>query len=181
MYRFAAGPTQSRRWIFHAECLTRVATNGPYTTTQHPSLSKISVGGCRRVGSALRQEYTRANRCPPSALRAPIRLNSARIPASSPLLACKTRLSFVVPSQPLHRSTQAFCRSSKCSFGLRAWLTRSTPCPLTGRELCSSPLPPPGKGLGLLFARFDRLRLVGSSDDSIATFSFAENLKSWLL
>lgn len=116
MYRFAAGPTQSRRWIFHAECLTRVATNGPYTTTQHPSLSKISVGGCRRVGSALRQEYTRANRCPPSALRAPIRLNSARIPASSPLLACKTRLSFVVPSQPLHRSTQAFCRSSKCLF-----------------------------------------------------------------
>ena len=153
MYKFAVCPTQSRRWTFYAECLIRVATNSPYTTTQHPSLSKISDGGSRQVGTALRQVYTRANRCPPSALRAPTRLNSARIPASSPLLACNPRLSFrrtLIAPPPKHTG---LLQISQVLFSPPCLADDVDTLPV-GRQsvvlIKTTTVTPPGKGLGLL-------------------------------
>lgn len=89
MYRFAAGPTQSRRWIFHADCLTRVATNGPYTTSTTPEpledqcwrvqtsgqrfgkSTREQIGALpppygRQLGSIIVREFQRLLRCSPA-------------------------------------------------------------------------------------------------------------------
>lgn len=69
-------------------------------------------------GQSASAKYTRANRRPPSALQAPTRLNSARYSSVfSAALPARVQNASLCPHEPLHRSTQAFCRSSKCCSG----------------------------------------------------------------
>lgn len=151
MYRFAAGPTQSRRWIFHADCLTRVATNGPYTTSTTPEPLEDQ---CWRVQTS-GQRFGKSTREQIGALPPPYgrQLGSIIVREFQRLLRCSPAKRVFPSSCPHSLSTEAHRPSAdlpSASFCLRAWLTRSTPCPLAGRELCPSRRPPPGKGLGLL-------------------------------
>jgi hypothetical protein len=113
--------------LFLAECLTRVATNGPYTTTTTP---EPLVDQCWWERAALRQEYTRANRRPPSVLQAPIRLNSARYSSVfSAALPARLQNASLCPHQPPPKHT-GLPQIFQLLFRRRAWLTSSTKLPL---------------------------------------------------
>ena len=139
MYRFAARPAQSPTPLDLPCRLSDPRSNQRplYNhTTPEPLEDQCwwrADKWAERFGKSTREQI---GALPPPYGRqlAPTRLNSARIPASSPLLGCKTRLSFVVPSEPLHRSTQAFCRSSKCCSGVLLGRQGRYPAPLADKS-----------------------------------------------
>lgn len=186
MYRFAARPAQSptpldlpcrlsdprsnQRPLYNHttpepledQCWWREQTSGQSASARaHASKSVPSLrptgANSRQLGSIVR-EFQRLLRC--SAAK--------RVFPSSCPLSLSTEAHR--PSADLPSAVAAPCLADKVDT-----------LPVGRQELCSSRLPPPGKGLGLLVWVFDCTRLVVSTDDSIATSPFAENLKSWLL